>query len=413
MTKALLQHTAKSLSTETRRPHCWLYPIALLSFFSLFFVSRLGETAGNNDGVSALEDRPARVVVVDMSTCCSDRAWPDAERRISEELLLSDMSVERIFAVDDLSTPFSLWLGKTVSENNAQAGICIVKAVGAAKATLFVSVIGTNGEQHFQELVIDTRVEETAIEIVVIKAVEAVRSGILLAADNTRKPAAPPHEHSTKKEERKTTIPQVTEKPAPSSSVIVSGAILKPYSRLAIDARFIGEGAPGGIGVLGAMGLSIEGRPLRRIILGADGQVSLLGKDIEDGASKTTFDLAIFRAKIAWVLPELDILHPRLGATLGAAHVWTKGSSLETDDVKKDRITLFHSGVYGELDIALHQRVSIPFSCYVGAIFPQLPIRFNGKSVAELGMPFIEISLALRIHLVLTATVNNGRDLED
>lgn len=109
----------------------------------------------------------------------------------------------------------------------------------------------------------------------------------------------------------------------------------------------------------------------------------------------------------------MDILHPRLGSTLGAAHVWTKGSSTETDDVKRDRITLFHSGIYGELDIALHQRVSIPFSCYIGAIFPKLPIRFNGKSVAELGMPFIEVSLALRIHLVLAAIVDNRGSLED
>ena len=68
--------------------------------------------------------------------------------------------------------------------------------------------------------------------------------------------------------------------------------------------------------------------------------------------------------------------------------------------MKTDRVTLFYGGIYGELEILLHRRVSIPFIANIGFVPPRLPIRFDGETVASFGMPFIEISLALRVHFI-------------
>jgi hypothetical protein len=345
------------------------------------------------------------VLLVSLAHCCPADAWPEAEARVLKELLLSNLHVVQADGMPDEAGRYGNVLKGLAEERGAAAGVTLSASSDESGVGLTVYTVDPKGHGTLQEIEVALPRNEETAEIVAIRAVEAVRAGLEISpVERAEREAVAPGETKADGE-------GAEEDEGPSEDgVTTSGPPPPAFARFRITARFLIEGGPGGVGMLGAVGLGFRGFLLRQLSLGFNTTLSVVGRDVTSDRKDATasFDMVLTRLNIAWEAPLGAVLRPAVGASVGAAYIWSKGSTETTDNAEEETTllegrtegkTAFYAGAFGELSLAVSKRIWIPIRVAVGVIPPGVEVRFGTDLRAEFGLPLLEASLGLALNL--------------
>jgi len=332
-------------------------------------------------------------VLVTRVECCPETAWPDAEKRIARELDLAGVNVVSVEGRSD-NGPVEEVLRRTVRRERAAAAITLISSGGTA-VTLAIAVRDKRTDAvAYRTLSLDIAPDGDNAEIAALRSLEAVRTSMLKTpSDET---SSPPEIESSESG-RPIDTGALRDTPVPSEVTGPKSAAKPPRWRL--HAAFLGQWAPGGIGMRGAVGAGVEWISSLPLSVGVTGRVTAVGRDISSDNATASFDMASARACAAWVPRRLGILQPSLGVALGVGFVWTKGASDTIEAVRTAYTALFYAGGFAEAAIVLSPRIAIPIAVDVGVMPPGISVRFSGETVSKLRMPLIEASLGVALML--------------
>jgi hypothetical protein len=370
--------------------------------------------AGLLSGLFALAARPLAAddgwgrdtrkttVLVTRAECCPEAAWPEAEKRVARELELAGVNVVTVRGRPDAG-PVEEVLRQTVSRERAAAAITLISS-GEAEVTLALATRDEDTDAvSYRILSLDIAPDDDNAEIAALRSLEAVRASIL---ETTAEEISPPEvdEEISPPEVEGTepgapvSAPAAEESPEPSPAAAGPKRTAKPR-RWRLDAAFLGQWAPGGIGLRGAVGADAVWITPLPLSLGVSGRVTVVGRDISGDNAAATFDMAFARARVAWMPRPLGILQPSLGAAVVVGFVWTRGESETVEALRTEHVTLFYAGGFAEAAFVLGPRVAIPLAVDVGVLPPGISVRFGGETVSKLRMPLIEASLGVALML--------------
>lgn len=148
--------------------------------------------------------------------------------------------------------------------------------------------------------------------------------------------------------------------------------------------------SPGGVGPRGAVRLAFDGRFVPWLTLRADAWVTVLGVDLEARDARATFDAATFRLGAFYELVRRGPLRPALGIAAGGVVVWTAGVGAAEYVGDQETALAGYLGGAGRLGVVVGRWFRLEVGAAVGAVMPEVRVRFAGERVAAFGMPMIE-----------------------
>ena len=329
-------------------------------------------------------------MLVRLSACCPDAAWPDLERRIEMELSLSGISMSRV----DSS-------GVEMSSEQLDVMMAEHSAVGSIVVTVDTEN-GVIGALRFRDPTTETTTHRTlflcetpsreAVELMAIKVQEAVLAVLYQERQGSplRKPSVADRPVEDRAVEKGTSAPS-----APSKAAHGGVPMSEKKCRLRLQTDFGVSWSPGGLGPLGMLGGGVAVL-LTSWAFGAEAAYSLLAKDVRTDTASASFRLLLARVFAAFVLPSVGILQSMTGLRIGAGHVWSSGDS-DTLTVDTDRATLFFLGLFAEGTLMVSRHVGIPIAVGAGILPPGLEVRFSEKSMAVLQVLVLDASVGVSI----------------
>ncbi len=328
------------------------------------------------------EGTPRRTVVLVLRECCPHDVWPELDRRILRELSLTGMNV--IVDDDDFDgVDPAAELRKRAEKERADAAVTLYRGDGGVTVELAV-VDETANRIRSKTLRLDIEPALDNVEIAALRAQEAVRAALT-------------EETMTGGE-----VPSQEQAPGEAGPTGDGTPPAEPRkTRWRLDTAFLGQWAPGGIGLRGAVSAGGMWLSSVGVGIGVSGRVSVVGREVTRPAAdaRASFDIASARAHLSWLPRPLGVVQPALGVAAGIGYVWTRGSSETIDDVKTERAALFYVGGHLESAFTLTERVVFPLFLDVGVMPPGISLRLAGESAARLGMPLIEVGLGVGVKL--------------
>jgi hypothetical protein len=319
----------------------------------------------------------ARVVLVSMTKCCADEAWPEAEEAARAELagIGIDVVLVQSWALGERER--RLELRRLAAERNADSALRIVRpieerAAGGVEVWLEDRVTERTMVRHLR--VAPHGGDEGAL-VAALKAVEAVRAIVLELALARGDPRAPREATRTVRLD----APNLTA----VVGVRVGGGIV---------------GGPGGVDPLGALAVAVRWELRWPLTLEGHGLVSLGGSDVGTGGSRATFNVALLRALALWTPGRAWRLRPALGVGVGVAVPWATAASAASP-ATSDRAAVAWLGGTARLRLRLSRLLALQLEGHAGALVPEVRVRFRDAVGARFGRPLLDALLAVEIGL--------------
>ena len=338
-----------------------------------------------------------KVVLVRMARCCPDSACREAEAMLADELDATALEVEQIDGdVGDTGGGGDRLAVRLEGRRGAVLRLFRDPASRGCAMEIWAQG-GGSGESTYRRKPLPEPGDPDADVNAAIEATEAVFAGLLelklISEEMLRRGPAAPVEPETAVDAGPEIDAGAQTVDAPADAKPDPNAAPPPPAR---DRRLgLGLGAgviwsPGGVGPMGAVKLTFDARFVPWLTVRADGWVTVLGKDLKAPDAQATFDAATFRLTAFWEFVRRGPLRPALGICGGGLVVWTTGVGAVEYVGGQETALAGYLGGAGRLGIVIGRWFRLEVGAAVGAVMPEVRVRFAGESVASFGMPMIE-----------------------
>ncbi len=324
------------------------------------------------------------MILVSIEECCPPHAWAEAEEVLLDELAAMYVEVEKVNSVAAGVTEQRANLGVIAKEKGAVCAIMITREPQTDRGAVDLWTVDTrSGSSVARHLSLRAQEGAQGAAIAAIKAVEALRAGLQELDLDFEEPGEVPEIEDVAAEE-----PVVEEKPVVPGPVDQGDKDIN--SVLGLGLAGVGMGSPGGIGGMFGAQISLAWQPVRLLSTQADVCFSVWVHDIDGEESRSSFDIAAFRAWAQLEFFDSGVFRPSMGIGAGPVVAWAQGEGGEGFDSRKDRVTVAYLGGTVQLGFILTRWFRLRLGVKIGALLPAVEVSFAGDKVAEMGLPLIE-----------------------
>jgi hypothetical protein len=352
-----------------------------IATFLVFFshVARGNDEAGS-------PNQTVDVLLLSQEACCSEQAWPAVETRIQKELRLSDVNVTVVKAEDSRTDSVRTRLENALQATTARGAMLVTVAEeGAASLHLLLPADTPAHRNMYISIVLSGAPTADAVEIAAMKAREATLAS-LYQLDGKSTTANVPDLASVKAPVPSSEdIPETKVMPARDNRRLASGAVV-------LSTRLGALWAPGGLGVMGTVGIAFSWHLRKVISFGGSAWMSVLSKDIESRLATASVRLISGRLHCAYQFRPPGVVVPEVGIHAGVLYFQSRGESA-TVPVRQSRAVLFFAGAFARFRFRISKRLAIPIMLGVGAVPPGVRVRFDGTPRASLKVLLLEASV--------------------
>ncbi len=322
------------------------------------------------------------VVLVSMTGCCPDEAWPEAERALVDELAVLDIPVivASGAAIGDRDRRRELEV--LAQSRDAAAAMRIVRPeegmIGGVELWLTDRVTGKTIFRHLAQG--DSRGKDAAT-IIAVRAVDTLRASLLeLRIRGRRQPEVEPS----------VAIAELAEDtPLETDTSRTVG----------IAARGVVLGSPGGARARGGFAVGLGWHPATWGGVELDGLWAPLGRDISTSEASSSIDVALLRGWFVWHVRDEGFARPSLALGGGALFVWGEGLRADNAPLRSDYTVVGYGGIAARLDLVFTERLRLFLGGRVGLAIPEVRLFHGTQEAASLGRPLMEGSLGLEIRI--------------
>jgi hypothetical protein len=338
-----------------------------------------------------------KVVLVRMSRCCPEAACAETEVMLADELDATALEFE--IAEGDDAEPggggerLAARLG-----GRRGAALRVFREPEGPGCTMEMWVQGSGAaEAIYRKIRLSAPDDRDAAMNAALQSAEAVFAGLLelkLVTEETLRRGAVPK-----------VVPETGEDAGPDAGAWIEDAGTTPAVRpeaIAVspppqrDRRLglgLGTGvvwSPGGVGPRGAVRLAFDARFVPWLTVRADAWVTVLGTDLKAANAQATFDAATFRLTAFYEFVRHGPLRPALGICGGGVVVWSTGVGAVRYVGDQETALAGYLGGTGRLAVVLGRWFRVEIGAAVGAVMPEVRVRFAGDSVARFGRPLVD-----------------------
>jgi hypothetical protein len=355
--------------------------------------------AGGASGGGEPRAEGPTVVLVRMTRCCPELACRGAEDALAAELGATSLAFEPVDGDADDAADGGERLAGRLGEKRG-AAIRLFREPGKPGCAMEVWAQGGGaGERTYRRKPLPDTGDPDAEMNAAIAAAEAVFAGLLelrlITEEALRRgppPAAPEPDAADAGPEPDAGADEAA---APAGAVAAPPAA--PDRRLGLG---LGAGivwSPGGVGPRGAVRLAFDARFVPWLTVRVDGWVTVIGEDVTVPEARATFDAATFRLTAFYEFIRRGVLRPALGITGAGIAVWTNGVGAVEYVGDRETALAGYLGGSGRLAIVLSRWFRLEIGAAVGAVMPEVHVRFAGESVARFGRPLVEAFAQLEL----------------
>jgi hypothetical protein len=367
------------LLDNLHRPHARLIPAAML----LAALNAPCQTSGESK---------AQVIIVGMQSCCSEEAWPEAEKLAQAEFASLGFGVKVVDGSTAGEAERRIELEKIAADQDAVCALRIIRSPEGAGGGVDLWIADrVTGKTTFRHLSVEGESEGEAASVIALRVVELLRASLLeLKIEGSAKGEVAP-------------TPEVTEMiedvnlPEPLTPEELEKARIETKSRKKdlsgpVGLRFGIEalGSPRSVGIMGGLDLAVRWNFIRFLSFEIEGLIALISKDISRDPTGASFNFTAVRAWMAWEILNQRVLRLSLGMGGGALIAWSTGYAPETYEVRTDWT---HTGwVGGSLQAAfvLMKNLWLRLGFTAGACVPSMIVVFAGEQAATFGPAMFE-----------------------
>jgi hypothetical protein len=340
-----------------------------------------------------------KVVLVRMGTCCAAAACSDIEDLIADELGSTALDFNVIDGgAGDAKGGWTLLAAQLGGDCGVAFRVRKSEGGAACKMELWAQGGGPDETVHrtSQLPALDEPDADVNSAIASAEAVFAVLLEMRLVSEEAlrRPPATPaPGEESA----APANAPLAAPVPAAAAETRVEPerAPALPAAKAGDKLLGLGVGAclvwsPGGVSPMGGVRLGFDVRPLSWLTLRADSWITVVGRDLEEVDATATFNAAALRLAAFYEFVRSGVVRPALGVAGGGFVVWTSGSGSGAYEGGWGAGLAGYAGGEGRVAFLIGDWFRAELGAAVGAVLPEVRVRFDGESVATFGRPAID-----------------------
>jgi hypothetical protein len=345
------------------------------------------------------EPHPAgpKVVLVRMARCCPELACHEAEAMLADELDATALEVELVEGEAADAGGGGDRLAVRLEGRRGAALRLFRDPVGGGCAMEIWAQGDGSGERTYRRKPLPEPADPDADLNAAIEAAEAVFAGLLelkLISEEMlhRVPMAMAAPEAESGDGAEADAGAEDAGAAPPATPQPNGGAAPPERDRRLGAG-LGAGviwSPGGVGPRGAVRLAFDARFVPWLTLRADVWVSVLGADVTATDARASFDAAMFRIDALYEFVRKGMLRPALGISGGGVVVWTAGVGAGEYVGSRESATAGYAGGAGRLAIVLSRWFRLEVGASVGAVMPEVRVRFAGEDVARFGRPLVD-----------------------
>ena len=335
-----------------------------------------------------------KVVLVRMAACCPELACEAAEAMLADELDATALDLEIADGAPEDSGGGSERLAARLGGRRGAALRVFRDAAGSGCALEMWAQGSGASEATYRKIRLPASGDRDAAMNAAIESVEAVFAGLLelrlISEEMLRRGKVAPEPEEIDARVEDAGVEDAGAPPAEGPEPPTAPAPAPRDRRLEVD---IGAGvvwSPGGVGPRGAVRLAFGARLVPWLTLRADAWLTVLGADLEASDARATFDAATFRLSAFYEFVRRGPLRPALGICGGGIVVWTEGIGAAEYVGGHETALAGYAGGTARLALLLGKWFRIELGAAVGAVMPEVRVRFAGRSVAEFGRPVID-----------------------
>jgi hypothetical protein len=148
--------------------------------------------------------------------------------------------------------------------------------------------------------------------------------------------------------------------------------------------------SPGDVPPRGAIRVAFDARFVPWLALRLDAWFTVIGEDLKGANAQATFDAATFRLNAFYEIVRRGPVRPALGICGGGVAVWTTGVGAGEYVGDQETAVAGYVGGTGRVGFVFNRWVRAEIGAAVGALMPEVHVRFAGESVAAFGRPLVE-----------------------
>ena len=324
---------------------------------------------------SEAADRIGGAILMDMTDCCSDEAWPEAEDAVISELSLENIPVMRVKSMATDARERLDEMRRVSKSWDATAVIRITRYRPKDTVTVDLWLIEALTDRSvYRQLNMMLENQSASTLDVAVRTVEALRA-TFLESQLTLRVAAPP-----------TAVPITLERSYPLLGIGTEANVLA---------------SPGGnSGVRGGYGISAILEPVEGLDLELGFVASPFGSDLVKGNVSSSLDCLLFRGTLSYRFSTNSMVAPAIGISGGTLIVSGEGET-QTDTFGtvsvNDRETVAYLGGTVRLYLKANSALFIVFGVSAGITLPKIVIVHNTVELGQMGRPLIDGILGVQV----------------
>jgi hypothetical protein len=367
--------------------------------FAIFAVAAIAILAPFGDAQGQADTRflGPKVILVRMAACCPDLACPEAEAMLVDELDATALETEIVNGAAADSGGGGERLAVRLGRRRG-AALRVFRDVERTGCAMEMWAQGSGAsEAIYRKILLPASGDRDAAMNAAIESAEAVFAGLLelklVSEEMLRSGKGTPAESEAEVDAGVEADAGADGTGATPAAKPDAGGAADPPPR---DRRLgVGLGAgvvwsPGGVGARGAVRFAFDARFVSWLTLRADAWVTVLGADLEARGAHATFDAATFRLSAFYEFVRRGPVRPALGICGGGIVVWTEGAGVAEYVGGKESAFAGYAGGTGRLAVALGTWFRVEIGAAIGAVMPEVRVRFAGADVARFGRPMVD-----------------------
>jgi hypothetical protein len=368
---------------------------AIFAFVSIAVFAPFGDAQGQ--GQADARFIGPKVVLVRMAACCPDLACPEAEAMLADELDATALETEFVNGGAAESGGGGERLAVRLGGRRG-AALRVFRDAEKPGCTMEMWAQGSGAsEAIYRKIRLPDSGDRDAAMNAAIESAEAVFAGLLelklVSEEMLRRGKGEPAESEPEVDAGADADAGTDDAGVPPAANPGEPGVASPPPR---DRRLgIGLGmgvvwSPGGVGARGAVRLAFDARFVPWLTLRADAWVTVLGEDLEARGARATFDAATFRLSAFYEFVRRGPVRPALGICGGGIVVWTEGAGAAEYVGGQETALAGYAGGTGRFAVVLGKWIRVELGAAVGAVMPEVRVRFAGRDVAQFGRPMVD-----------------------
>ncbi|MBN2344517.1 MAG: hypothetical protein JXX29_01535 [Deltaproteobacteria bacterium] len=317
------------------------------------------------------------IVVVEMSNCCGERAYPEAERALRDELQLLHIPVVSVSgkAVDETAQREELEQIARLYQAAAAVRLTRAEVNERAEVRLWITDLVTR-KTVYRRIEIDESNELSLPMLVAMRTVETLRASLLELQDKTARDDRPVSDE----------IRHMVDRNPPSPTYLFGVGVSSGLTM-----------SPGGAGIRAAFGAAAFLQPVQGLDISTSVNWSPLGGTYSEAGVRSTLTYIQFRGWIHYRLISHSLLRPAIGLGAGAFLGKAIGETESDATVTTARTYVPYVGASARVYVFASEHVPFYIDGTAGLLIPEAKVVHGGTQAASLGKPLIELRFGLEI----------------